>query len=86
MADNDYGEIFAAYSGIEPVYFNLEYGISTIPPALQGATASEGALNILRAFGHNVILTPDDCIIEITEAPAIELPGGRKYKADGTVY
>lgn len=52
----------------------------------QGITVNEGARNIYRAFGHDVILTPDDQLIEITDAPAVEHADGRKYKADGTVY
>lgn len=51
-----------------------------------GVSAVEAHYNWLRCCGHNVILTPDDEIIEVTDAPAIEYPDGRKYKADGTVY
>lgn len=49
-------------------------------------TTNEACRNWLRAFGHDVILIPDDQIIEITDAPAIELADGRKYREDGTVY
>jgi hypothetical protein len=51
-----------------------------------GVTTAQGACNLLRAFGHDVILTPDDEIITIADAPAIELADGRKYKQDGTPY
>lgn len=32
MSDNDYSEIFAAYTGIEPIHFELEYTMSTMSP------------------------------------------------------
>lgn len=65
----------------------LEHGMDAIIQAFgQGLSAKEAFFHLLRATKHDVILTPDDEIITITDAPAIELPDGRKYKADGTVY
>lgn len=56
--------------------------------ALAAAIYASGVstVDFLRAWGHDVIETPDGEICNIVDAPAIELPDGRKYRTNGTPY
>lgn len=53
-----------------------EYGIFELTGQF-GMTANEAAANFYRAFGTEVVLTPDNVLLFVEDAPAVEFPDGR---------